>query len=160
MFRCFEYTAFLWKAKGRHGTHSPFAYWLADGVAGQKIKQEISLPIDIKSKKSRQFISKLSHLLAAYELRHFSQNEENPSKPYIYILGPAQLHNFEATLPLHSCHPETIFVIADPRAKNNKHHWQNICKSQDFHFTADCYYFGLLSPRPGQVKEHFYLKLS
>ena len=32
MFRCIEYTAFLWKAKGRHGTHSPFAYWLVDVV--------------------------------------------------------------------------------------------------------------------------------
>ncbi|MEY3100847.1 MAG: hypothetical protein RIS63_1751, partial [Bacteroidota bacterium] len=43
MFRCIEYTAFLWKAKGRHGTHSPFAYWLVDQVIGQKpvIKQQI-----------------------------------------------------------------------------------------------------------------------
>ncbi|MDP4867378.1 MAG: hypothetical protein NWR10_00530 [Crocinitomicaceae bacterium] len=160
MFRCIEYTAFLWKAKGRHGTHSPFAYWLVDVVARQQVIAAVHPPLDIPSKKTRQFIAKLQHALAEHQLSHFDQTAEKPSKPCIYILALDQLPHVETALQHQLWHPETIFVVLNPRAKNKRHHWQKLCQMEVFHFTADCYFFGLLSPRPGQVKEHFYLKLS
>lgn len=160
MFRCIEYTAFLWKAKGRHGTHSPFAYWLADVVAGQPEIDEVSIPLDIASKKTRQFIAKLQNVLAEHQLSPFDLTAEKPSKPFIYILALDQQPHVEAVLQHQLWHPETILVVLNPKAKNKRHHWQKLCQMEVFHFTADCYFFGLLSPRPGQAKEHFYLKLS
>ena len=159
MFRCFEYTAFLWKAKGRHGTHSPFAYWLVAVVAKQKVAQKISLPLHIP-KKTRTFIAQLCTELPQHQLRYFKPNEDLASSPCICIISPEQLPNFEEVFQHQFIHPESIFILLEPHAKANQQYWQNLYAAQTFHFTADCYFFGLLSQRPGQAKEHFYLKLS
>ncbi|MEY4803825.1 MAG: hypothetical protein RL331_338 [Bacteroidota bacterium] len=160
MFRCIEYTAFLWKAKGRHGTHSPFAYWLVDVVGRLNTPKEVPFTRQIKCKKTRQFVAKLSQALSEYQLYLFESTDQNSSKPCICILTHDQLPHFETALPHQLWHPETIFVVLNPKAKNKRYHWQKLCQMEIFHFTADCYFFGLLSPRPGQAKEHFYLKLS
>ena len=56
-------------------------------------------------------------------------------------------------------HPDSIFVILEPHQAPNKLNWQALLELPQFHFSADCFDFGLLSPRQGQAKEHFYLKL-
>lgn len=160
MFRCIEYTAFLWKAKGRHGTHSPFAYWLVDVVGRLKIQKKGSFAQQIKSKKTRQFVAKLCQALTEHQLFVFELPDQNSSKPYIYIIDPDLLPSFEQVFQNQFIHPASIFILLEPHAKANQHYWQNIYADKTFHFTADCYFFGLLSPRPGQAKEHFYLKLS
>jgi len=160
MFRCIEYTAFLWKAKGRHGTHSPFAYWLVDVVSRLKTQKEGSFAQQIKSKKTRQFVAKLCQALTEHQLFVFELPDQNSSKPCICIIEPDLLPSFEQVFQHQFIHPASIFILLEPHAKANQHYWQNIYADKTFHFTADCYFFGLLSPRPGQAKEHFYLKLS
>jgi hypothetical protein len=160
MFRCIEYTAFLWKAKGRHGTHSPFAYWLVDVVGRLKTQKEESFAQQIKSKKTRQFVAKLCQALTEHQLFVFELPDQNSSKPCIYIIEPDLLPSFEHVFQHQFIHPASIFILLEPHAKANQQYWQNIYANKTFHFTADCYFFGLLSPRPGQAKEHFYLKLS
>lgn len=160
MFRCFEYTAFLWKAKGRHGTHSPFAYWLVDVVKGLHPKGEVPIARLITCKKTRQFVAKLCQALTEHQLCVFELPDQNSSKPCICIIAPERLQHFEQTVLQHSIHPDSIFIVADPNNKLNRTIWVKLCGKAAFHFAADCYFFGLLSPRPGQAKEHFYLKLS
>jgi len=160
VFRSFEYTAFLWKAKGRHGTHSPFAYWLVDVVRRLHPKKEVPIARFIKSKKMRQFVTKLSEALPEYLLCSFASFDQNSSKPCICIIANDQLPNFEQAIQQQVNHPASIFIVAYPNNKMNKESWKKICSKDEFRFSADCYFFGLLSPRPGQAKEHFYLKLS
>jgi hypothetical protein len=165
MFRCLEYTAFLWKAKGRHGTHSPFAYWLADVVARQKqfpSNQDFS---EISSVKTKNFLNKLKHSLPDYPILMPKQKEDLPPnifkgiEPGLFILGAdLPLFFLEASF-LDLLHPDSIFVILNPHQATNKFKWQALIELPQFHFSADCFDFGLLSPRPGQAKEHFYLKL-
>ena len=160
MFRCIEYTAFLWKAKGRHGTHSPFAYWLVDVVGCLNPQKDAPFTRQIKAKKTRAFVAKLSEALPDHLLCDLVSFDQNSSKPCICIVPHDQLHHFEQTIQQQVIHPESIFIVLEPHVKENQHYWQKISAANTFHFTADCYFFGLLSPRPGQAKEHFYLKLS
>ena len=165
MFRCLEYTAFLWKAKGRHGTHSPFAYWLVDVVARQKQIQNKHDFSEIHSKKTKNFLNKLQHSLPDYPIfmsegkEDLHRNMHNSNEPGLFILGTDLLLFFLEASNSALLHPDSIFVILEPHHARNKSKWLALIELQQFHFSADCFDFGLLSPRPGQAKEHFYLKL-
>jgi hypothetical protein len=165
MFRCLEYTAFLWKAKGRHGTHSPFAYWLVDVVARQKQIQNKQDFSEIPSKKTKNFLNKLQHSLPDYPIfmserkEDLHRNMHNNNEPGLFILGSDLLLTLKEAIQLKLPHPNSIYIILDPHQAANKFKWQALLELQQFHFSADCFDFGLLSPRPGQAKEHFYLKL-
>ena len=166
MFRCIEYTAFLWKAKGRHGTHSPFAYWLADHVNRQKAQHSKNEFTEISSRKTRNFLNRLSNCLPHFQIFNFTQKESpipkglGEKEPSILILWAKQIAEIEVCVPFELLHPDTILVILEPHRSSHKEVWQGIVAYPTFHFSADCFDFGLLSPRPGQAKEHFYLKLS
>jgi hypothetical protein len=165
MFRCLEYTAFLWKAKGRHGTHSPFAYWLADVVARQKQIYSHQNFSKISSQKIKNFLNKLHYCLPDYPIFILDKKEDlhrnisNGHEPGLFILGPDLLLFFLEQNNLKLLHPHSILVILEPHQARNKSKWQVLIELPHFHFSADCFDFGLLCPRPGQAKEHFYLKL-
>lgn len=164
MFSCLEYTAFLWKAKGRHGTHSPFAYWLVDAVARQKTRALHSELAYIKSKKTGLFLAKLQHTLPTFQLfgigNYFPKQVGESSEAGIYIFTCQQMSSYIDEGCIELTHPDSLFVIIDIRKKENWERWQNSCNSSLLHFSADCFYFGLLSRKPGQAKEHFFLKLA
>ena len=80
-------------------------------------------------------------------------------EPSIMILWTEQLAEFKEQIGFEILHPDTILVILEPHRSSNKIVWQGIVAHPTIHFSADCFDFGLLSPRPGQAKEHFSLKL-
>lgn len=165
MFRCIEYTAFLWKAKGRHGTHSPFAYWLVDVVA-RLPEASINLNSNgIRSKKTNVFIDKLNRALPQYAFHVIG-----PKSAEIDVNSEfePQIIVFEAPLDADCCqqilesrlHPESMIILPQSANKKDKLVLQQLYADARFHFTADCFHFSILSPRPGQAKQHFYLKLA
>ncbi len=165
MFRCIEYTAFLWKAKGRHGTHSPFAYWLVDQVAGQKPVMKQQLFTNIRCMRTRNFLNKLHMAIPHFQILITDESarqlciKRTVQEPCIYIQSSAQLIQFMDQINFELLHPDSIFVIYEPQPRKHKSNWQALIENQQFHFSADCFYFGLLSPKPGQAKQHFHLKL-
>lgn len=165
MFSGLEYTAFLWKAKGRHGTHSPFAYWLVDKVNYLKPVQFHPKIVGVTSKEAREFLHKLSAALPDYQI--FNSLLLNDTRahglqiqqPGIFVLQSAELSRVFEQLDFKILHPDSLLLILEPNNAKYKGNWKKVCALPAFHFSADCFYFGLLSPRPGQAKQHFHLKL-
>jgi hypothetical protein len=166
MLRCLEYTAFLWKAKGRHGTHSPFAFWLLDTVA-KKTQAFNNIEFDnVSCYKTSVFLCKLHQSLPDYQfhttLRAASQDALNIGhpQPAIHLISNKDLSELARFVVQHEIHPDSIFFILNHRHRANNIYWQQFIAHPSFHFTADCHYFGMLSLRPGQAKQHFYLKIN
>ena len=164
MFRCFEYTAFLWKAKGRHGTHSPFAYWLVDCVARLPETSIAFNSNSIRSKKTIRFIDKLQRELPQHTIKIIGQkNVENlyntDNEPQIIVINAPLNARCCQQIMESRFHPESIVILTHSGYKNDRQALNKLFADGRFHFTADCFHFALLSPRPGQAKQHFSLKL-
>lgn len=81
-------------------------------------------------------------------------------QPQIVIVTTTMFLNYLLRQALPNVHPDTIFIVTDHKERNNIKAWAALTKEEQFHFSSDCFYFGLLSPKPGQAKQHFLLNLN
>lgn len=166
MIKWVRYLIFLFVAKGRHGTHSPFAYWLADTVARQKPNGQFK-PLGYKlHPKTLRFIHKLSISIEDIQLIEIDKNCQeglivlSEHQPQFAIVSTYIFLNHWQRQTAKSVHPDTIILVTDHNERTNQKAWTELIKEEQFHFSADCFYFGLLSPKPGQAKQHFLLNLN
>jgi hypothetical protein len=119
----------------------------------------------IRSKKTNEFIDKLNRALPQYALSVIGPKSaeigvNSELKPQIII--------FEAPLDANCCqqilesrfHPESMIILPQSANKKDRLLFEQLYANARFHFTANCFHFSILSPRPGQAKQHFYLKLA
>ena len=160
VFYCFEFTAFIWKAKGRHGTHSPFAYYLVDVVRRIKVDFRGAELFPKSERKAQIFLAQFKAAFPRFELLFYRAESEQilMSQAQLIYVGK-ETQDIKALIHL-NLHPESILVISPTLIRKNKKDWEQLCQQSAFHFTADAWHFGLLSPRPQQVKQHFLLKLA
>jgi hypothetical protein len=160
VLRCIEFTAFIWKAKGRHGTHSPFAYFLVDVVRNIEVDFRSANLFPKSERKAQIFLAQLKAAFPSFELIFYrAESKQNlDSQPQLIYVG-LETQGLKALTQL-KLHPESILVISPAFIRKNKKEWALLCEQAAFHFTADAWHFGLLSPRPQQVKQHFLLKLA
>lgn len=162
VFYWLEFTAFIWKAKGRHGTHSPFAYFLVDRVRRKKV--------DFKNRENRGgpqgkthlFLEKLLSALPDFELINYQTEKQllSDQKKQLIQIEEKEGKEVLKILALLDLHPESIILVPASMLRYNKADWKALCDHPNFHFSADAWYFGLLSRRPQQAKQHFLLKLT
>ncbi len=80
----------------------------------------------------------------------------------VYIDGHHEgkaLKKYMSLLAAHT-HENTIFILDDIRWSDDMFTaWQELSASQEFHLSMDLFRMGILVKRPGQVKEHFVVKL-
>jgi hypothetical protein len=162
VFNWFEFTAFIWKAKGRHGTHSPFAYFLVDIVRPQKVPFKKRGNSSGPQKKTDLFLEKLMSALPDFELVHLQTEKQRFSDQKKQLIRIEEKVGKEVLkiLPQLELHPESIILLPASILRLNKAEWKDLCAHPRFHFSADAWYFGLLSRRPQQAKQHFLLKLT
>ncbi|MEN9290785.1 MAG: hypothetical protein RLZZ357_628 [Bacteroidota bacterium] len=160
VFNWLEFTAFIWKAKGRHGTHSPFAYYLVDVVRHIKVDFRGTELFPKSERKAQIFLAQCKAAFPTFEFLFYRAESEQilMSQAQLIYVGK-ETQDIKALIHL-NLHPESILVISPTLIRKNKKEWALLCQQSGFHFTADAWYFGLLSPRPQQVKQHFLLKLA
>ncbi|MFM6947177.1 MAG: hypothetical protein ACKOWW_08560 [Flavobacteriales bacterium] len=162
MFNWLEFTAFIWKAKGRHGTHSPFAYFLVDIVRQIDIQATQNKNTSKKWQQINRFARQLATALPEFECIEVKNSFRLVAADKKQIIVIAQLTDpsFYEQIASLEIHPESILLLPAVFVRKQKQHWQALYQQENWHFSADAWYFGVLSPRPQQAKQHFLLKLT
>ena len=183
-----EFIKYKWKAKGRHGIHSPFIFSLVEkGIQSELINSNFQSQ-NSKNLHFEQFVFKLlryfktqnifidekkeltdwetffrknfSSLKIQLNLKELNKSSKNSSFDLIFISNSNQLLEKLLTLKPYSKN-ETVFLIEGIRS--NKYifeDWRKLCEMKTFHVSIDFFQSGLLIMRSQQEKEHFTLKTS
>ena len=183
-----EFIKYKWKAKGRHGIHSPFIFSLVEKGIKSELTNSNFLSQNSKNLHFEQFVFKLlryfktqnifidekkeltdwetffrknfSSLKIQLNLEELNKPSKNSSFDLIFISNSNQLLEKLLTLKPYSKN-ETVFLIEGIRS--NKYifeDWRKLCEMKTFHVSIDFFQSGLLIMRSQQEKEHFTLKTS
>jgi hypothetical protein len=183
-----EFIKYKWKAKGRHGIHSPFIFSLVEKGIKSELTNSNFLSQNSKNLHFEQFVFKLlryfktqnifidekkeltdwetffrknfSSLKIQLNLKELNKSSKNSSFDLIFISNSNQLLEKLLTLKPYSKN-ETVFLIEGIRS--NKYifeDWRKLCEMKTFHVSIDFFQSGLLIMRSQQEKEHFTLKTS
>ena len=182
--RIADYLLYRFKAKTRHGTHSPFVYRLVDKViydfSAKKVYNELKLSDSTRSVKINQLIYRLaadwkpntiielgsplgltSQYLqkAAPDAKVYSALTDKPDLIFINTNNPEEaINHFEQALS--KVHTGTLLIIDGIYANESmKQAWVKIKADPQVTITIDLYRIGLIYFREGQVKEDFVIKI-
>jgi hypothetical protein len=183
-----EFIKYKWKAKGKHGIHSPFIFSLVEKGIQSELTDSNFQSQNSKNLHFEQFVFKLlryfktqnifidekkeltdwetffrknfSSLKIQLNLKELNKSSKNSSFDIIFISNSNQLLEKLLTLKPYSKN-ETVFLIEGIRS--NKYifeDWRKLCEMKTFHVSIDFFQSGLLIMRSQQEKEHFTLKTS
>ena len=127
-----QYIIYRWKAKSRHGIHSPFVYHLIEQC--------------LQGQPQHTLLEKLSGYFGKEQLIHFGNNPQS--------WQPDFMKNEE------QLQAARILVIPFPH-KTTAHtqEWNKISDKETVSLSIDLYEYGLLiSPRGYKEKQHFVLR--
>jgi hypothetical protein len=183
-----EFIKYKWKAKGKHGIHSPFIFSLVEKGIQSELTDSNFQSQNSKNLHFEQFVFKLlryfktqnifidekkeltdwetffrknfSSLKIQLNLKELNKSSKNSSFDIIFISNSNQLLEKLLTLKPYSKN-ETVFLIEGIRSnKYSFEDWRKLCEMKTFHVSIDFFQSGLLILRSQQEKEHFTLKTS
>ena len=180
-----EFIKYKWKAKGRHGIHSPFIYSLVEkGIQGDRFNTNFQC----QNSKNLHFERLVFKLVKYFNSSHIFINKKNKLTDWDFFLKinfpSSKIRvNFEKLNPSDKNSPfdfviistssqlqedilelipysknDTVFLIEGIRGNASSFlAWKKICEMDTFHVSIDFFQSGLLIARSEQDKEHFTL---
>lgn len=180
-----EFIKYKWKAKGRHGIHSPFIYSLVEnGIQCADFNTNFQCQ-NSKNLHFEQFVFKLVKYFNSLNIFIDKKNELTDwdfffkiNFPYLNIkVNSEELNQFDKNLPfdfvlisnsnqlqenilklIAYSKNDTVFLIEGIRSNSQSFEvWKKLCEMDAFHVSIDFFQSGVLIARSEQEKEHFTL---
>ena len=155
-----EYLKYKWKAKGRHGTHSPFVYALVEDVLLNS-KQEASKTalsfskVDAYYKKLLQRIARYYHYESVLSLPGNSTTGQLYDILLIDAADTGQLAQY-----MNALQKDGMVVVSNIHTSSaHTAAWQSVCANEGTRMSIDLYGTGLLFfKQEFKEKQHFVLQ--
>lgn len=161
-----EYIVYRWKAMGRHGVHSPFAYKLVDTILPQC---KTAVPTGVVNacswlpKPYKTLATGLLQLLALNNVMLIENELQEPDGQYdMLILNSSYPGQWVRLFNRYIGHlkPNSVFIITG--IHNTHRHttkWNRLCRHPKVMMSVDLYGVGLIFFRDEfKEKQHFVLR--
>lgn len=185
MKRIFKRVGYLLKAKGRHGTHSPFVYAFVEQVMRRKTKFKLSKPSLVPGNFSKKEINLLGralqyidpeivyvdHILLpfikalvrdndalTFEVESIYKNEKGFKSGGLFFCLPTE-ECINEIKPFFAEHFHTAIIPYSHFSKPANKGWADISSSEYMKMVIDTWYFGFVSNHPDfKIKQYFALR--
>jgi hypothetical protein len=151
-----------WKARGRHGTHSPFVYAFVEDLM-------------VPAKSSSTIINSIAPYFGINLISYFGSNriDINPNAPHVFnkksnlrferllvLDGTSEIFSSLANDCLSQVSPgDVVLVYSLHKTINQSHQWQSLVEHTEVKLSMDLFDLGLLFFRSDfKVKQNFLLK--
>lgn len=159
-----SYLRYLWHAKGRHGTHSPFVYAFVEQVLRGKVQAPMSLPQHTISDQQTNLLYRLFRFLRPEQIA-FAENsvEDKNLLAALHQKATEQLQADEIPVPLYfsklllldagsgaepsigGIDQNIVYLVLQPhRNKMTERLWKHRFHLEGTIVCMDCWWFGLL----------------
>ena len=163
-----EYLKYRWKAKNRHGIHSPFVYAFVEDVLEDRKRLFGSLQIvdhGLPTQNHNMLLSRMMVYYSYHSIRRVASIDKAgmTASCDLLLLHETDPRQWKSLLDENASFPgnDSVVVIADiHKSADHTAAWASLCKARPVRIGIDLYGIGLLFFR-AEVKErqHFVLRL-
>lgn len=155
--RFFRYLHYLVRAKGRHGTHSPFVYNFVESVLRNADNDKIKVLIEFLNPDKVRMMDAEGR--GAEDLLYEKKDVCSLREDSLLIISMAKAPDWNKLLQISFPARGSLLILHPHAHQHATRVWKELLKRPDIKMSIDCWSWGLLiNDKAFKEKQHFYLR--